>query len=44
VAPFPFEQIYGGWFRRNIAADARQALARSVDRYVSAIGAAAHGA
>jgi glyoxylase-like metal-dependent hydrolase (beta-lactamase superfamily II) len=44
MAPFPFEQIYGGWFRRNIAADAQQALARSVDRYVSAIGAAAHGA
>ena len=44
LEPFAFEQIYGGWFGRNVAADGKRALARSVERYLHAIGAAAQGA
>ncbi|MCL4402368.1 MAG: MBL fold metallo-hydrolase, partial [Acidobacteria bacterium] len=39
VEPYRFEQIYGGWFGRNIPAGAKPALARSLDRYLEAIGA-----
>ena len=37
VEPFPFDQIYGGWFGRNILSEARQVLRRSADRYIAAI-------
>ncbi len=34
MQPFTFEVIYGGWWQRVVAADAKQALQRSVDRYL----------
>jgi hypothetical protein len=34
---WPFEAIYGGWWDRIIAADARSALNHSVQRYLAAI-------
>lgn len=37
VEPFSYEQIYGAWWRRNVTADAKAAVARSVDRYLRAI-------
>jgi len=37
VEPYEFEQVYGGWFRRNILSDAKQAVRYSVRRYVHAI-------
>lgn len=44
VEPYPFEQIYGGWFDRNVLADAKGALRRSAERYLHAIGSAAQEA
>jgi hypothetical protein len=38
VEPFRFERIQGGWFGRVVATDGKEALARSADRYVRAIG------
>jgi glyoxylase-like metal-dependent hydrolase (beta-lactamase superfamily II) len=38
VEPFRFERIYGGWFGRVVAADGKRAVARSAERYMSAIG------
>ena len=40
VEPYPFEQIFGGWFGLNILKGARQALERSTQRYLQAIDAA----
>jgi hypothetical protein len=37
LAEFPFETIYGGWWERVIPTNAKQVLARSVDRYLAAI-------
>jgi hypothetical protein len=37
VEPYRFEAIYGAWWGRSISADARAALARSVERYVAAL-------
>jgi hypothetical protein len=39
IEPFPFEQIYGAWWKANVLADAKAAVVRSADRYVRAIGA-----
>ncbi|HWQ55872.1 MAG TPA: hypothetical protein VN442_19445 [Bryobacteraceae bacterium] len=44
VEPFPFEQIYGGWFGFNIMAGAKDVLGHSTERYLKAIGAASRGA
>ncbi len=38
VEPFPFERMYGGWWRRNVSSDAKGTLARSRDRYLRQIG------
>jgi glyoxylase-like metal-dependent hydrolase (beta-lactamase superfamily II) len=38
VEPFAFDRIYGGWFERVVAEDAKAAVARSAERYVEAIG------
>ncbi len=38
LEPFEFEQIYGGWFGKNILEGAKQALRYSVRRYLHAIG------
>ena len=35
--PWPFDPIYGAWFERVIPAGGKQALARSVQRYLAAI-------
>jgi len=40
VEPYPYDRIYGAWFGHVIAADARAAVARSVERYLRAITAA----
>jgi len=37
VEPFAFERIYGGWFERVVAEDAKAAVARSAERYMGAI-------
>jgi len=39
LEPFPFEQIYGAWWERNILSDAKGAVNRSAERYLHAIGA-----
>jgi hypothetical protein len=43
VAPFAYDAIHGAWWGRSIATDARAALARSVERYVSALEGAYDG-
>ena len=37
LEPYPFEQIYGAWFGRNIKANAKKALVFSAERYIGAI-------
>jgi hypothetical protein len=37
MAPFAFERIYGHYFDRVIAADAKSVLEKSVARYIAAI-------
>jgi hypothetical protein len=36
VEPYPFEQIYGGWFGQNIKANAKEAFRYSAERYIAA--------
>jgi hypothetical protein len=38
LEPFSFDQIYGGWWKGNVLADAKAAVARSAERYLRAIG------
>src|SRR5205814_271423 len=40
---FSFDQIYGGWWKANVLADAKAAVARSAERYLRAINASARG-
>src|SRR4029077_1117688 len=35
---FSFDQIYGGWWKANVPAHAKTAVARSAERYLRAIG------
>ena len=42
--PYPFERIYGAWYGRVVAHDAKRAVARSADRYVRALGERSSGA
>jgi hypothetical protein len=37
IAPLSFDRIYGAWWDRNIASDAKAAFDASVERYLSAI-------
>jgi glyoxylase-like metal-dependent hydrolase (beta-lactamase superfamily II) len=37
VAPFRFDRLYGGFWQRDIRSGAREAVARSVARYLAAI-------
>jgi glyoxylase-like metal-dependent hydrolase (beta-lactamase superfamily II) len=37
VAPFAFDRIYGAWWGRVVAHDARVAVARSAERYIRAL-------
>jgi hypothetical protein len=39
LEPFAFDRIYGGWWDRNVAVDAKGALRRSANRYVRALSA-----
>jgi hypothetical protein len=39
IEPFSFEQIYGGWWKANVLADAKTAVVRSAERYLRAISA-----
>lgn len=38
--PFTFDRVYGAWWDRTIAADGKQVIRRSLDRYLTWIGAA----
>ncbi len=38
LEPFAFDRIYGGWWDLNVMHDAKDALRRSVERYLAAIG------
>ena len=40
IEPFPFEQIYGGWWQANVLADGKAAVIRSAERYLRAIASA----
>ncbi|MFB3827000.1 MAG: MBL fold metallo-hydrolase [Bryobacteraceae bacterium] len=37
LEPFAFDRIYGGWWGLNVMQDAKQALRRSVERYLAAV-------
>jgi hypothetical protein len=37
VEPFDFDRIYGAWWDRNVASDAKNAVRRSADRYRRAL-------
>jgi hypothetical protein len=37
VEPFAFDTLYGGWWDRIVAPDAKGAVARSAERYIAAI-------
>jgi glyoxylase-like metal-dependent hydrolase (beta-lactamase superfamily II) len=37
LAPYPFERIYGAWYDRIVASDAKRAVERSAQRYVRAL-------
>jgi len=37
IEPFPFQQIYGAWWKANVLSDAKAAVARSAERYLRAI-------
>ena len=39
VEPFVFDRIYGGWFGRRIARDAKAVVSRSAERYLRALEA-----
>ena len=39
IERFPFEQIYGAWWKANVLSDAKAAVMRSAERYLRAIGA-----
>jgi hypothetical protein len=39
IAPFPFDQIFGAWWKANVLSDAKIAVARSAERYLRAISA-----
>jgi glyoxylase-like metal-dependent hydrolase (beta-lactamase superfamily II) len=38
VEPYPFDRLYGAWWDRIVARDAKAAVARSAARYIAAIG------
>lgn len=38
VAPYRFERVYGAFAHRNVRRDGKEAVARSVSRYLAAIG------
>jgi DNA-directed RNA polymerase subunit RPC12/RpoP len=40
IEPFPFDQIYGAWWKANVLSDAKAAVARSAERYLRTIASA----
>ena len=40
IEPFAFDQIYGAWWKANVLSNAKDAVARSAQRYLRAIGSA----
>jgi hypothetical protein len=34
MEPYPFERVYGGWWRRVVHADGVEAVRRSAERYI----------
>jgi glyoxylase-like metal-dependent hydrolase (beta-lactamase superfamily II) len=38
LEPYPFERIYGAWFGAVVRTDGKEALRRSAERYVQALG------
>ena len=36
--PLPFDAIYGGWWQRTVASGGKEALRRSVQRYLDVTG------
>ena len=38
VEPFEFDRIYGAWWGKVVATDAKSAVHRSADRYIRALG------
>src|SRR6266699_6844764 len=40
IEPFPFDQIYGGWWQANVLSNAKAAVTRSAERYLRAIASA----
>jgi glyoxylase-like metal-dependent hydrolase (beta-lactamase superfamily II) len=38
VEPYPFDRVYAGWWDRVASRDGKARLARSVERYIAAIG------
>jgi glyoxylase-like metal-dependent hydrolase (beta-lactamase superfamily II) len=43
LEPFSFDRVYGGWWKANIPAHAKVAVARSAERYLRAINGSARG-
>ena len=39
LEPYDFERIYGGWWGRVVAEGGKEAIRRSAERYLGAIGA-----
>jgi len=39
IEPFAFEQVYGGWWKRNVLSGGNQVIKQSAERYLRAIGA-----
>jgi hypothetical protein len=37
IEPFPFEQLYGAWWKANVLADSKAAVERSAERYLRGI-------
>src|SRR5437868_9755104 len=37
IERFPFEQVYGAWWQANVLSEAKAAVSRSAERYLSAI-------
>jgi len=37
IEPFPFDQIYGAWWKANVLSDAKAAVRRSAERYLRRI-------
>ena len=43
VEPYEFEQVFGGWFGKNVLEGGKQAVRYSARRYLRAIGERAEG-